>query len=323
MSSDVYSIREFQPRDYPEESHVWSEIEPGMRFSAEEIRRFDEVAFTPPMVSFKIVAEERSFGKAVAFGYLQSDIESFDPHTFWVDVAVAAEHRRRGLGLALAGAINLEAGRRNARRLWAGVRADDPRAVRFLSHQGFSERRRTWRSNLDLAGAENLPDRTELLTREGISFTTLAEENMESTEFLRDLYDLSVSTSTDEPRIGPYTPLTFERWVELEIREPWLLPEAYFLAREGGRFVALSTLRRSEVEPGTLIQAFTGTRAEFRGRGIATELKRRGLEYGRRHGYQRIRTGNDSLNHPMLAINRRMGFLPERERIVSEKDLGG
>lgn len=322
MNHEAYRIRQFAPHDYPEEVEVWTRVDPGRVFTVEERRHFEEKILTPPMVNFKIVAEERSSGTAVGFGYLQSDLESYDPRSFWANVSVHPEHQRQGVGLALAKEIDLEIGRRHARRLWAAVRADDARAVRFLSEQGFVERRRSWRSRLDLARAANLPDRTETLTQQGISFTTLAEEEVDNPEVLRELYDLSVATVADEPRLGPYTPMTFEQFVEMELRGPSFLPDAYFLAREGSRFVSSSALRRAEGEPDTLQQSFTGTRREFRGRGIASELKRRAVEYGRANGYRFIRTGNDSLNQPMLAINRKLGFQREIERIAAEKQLG-
>ena len=323
MNQRVYRIRPFEPRDYPDEARIQSRVDPETIFTPEEIRHFDENLFAPPMTHFKVVAEERSQARAIGFGYLSSDIESFDPQTFWVGVVVDPSHQGRGVGIALAAEIGLEAERRHARRLWAVVRVVDDRAVRFLNQQGFSERHRAWRSSLDLSTATVLPDRTQELTREGFSFTTLARENLESPELLRELYDLTNATSADEPRLGEYTPITFEQFVQRDLRGPAFLPDAYFLARYAERLVALSVLWRANGEADALRQAFTGTRREFRGRGIATELKRRSVEYGRAHGYRRIRTGNDSRNSPMLAINRKLGFRPEVALLVAERNLGG
>lgn len=322
MKVDAYQFRGFQSSDYPAEAALWTRLDPGRTFSADEIRRNDETFFKPPMVLFQIVAEERSSGRAVGIGSLRSDPESFDPQTFWADVDVDPVHQGQGLGVALANAVNAEAERRRARRLWAQIRVDDARAVRFLARQGFTEQRRSWRSRLEIARAATLPDRSDAFRREGISFLTLAEENVADPAVLRDLYEVYEATTADEPRVGPFTPIAIEQFVEEELRGPYFLPDAYFLARDGDRFVAVSILRRAEGEADTLHQAFTGTRREYRGRGIATELKRRAVEYARLHGYRVIRTGNDSLNHPMLAINRKLGFKPESERIVAEKRLG-
>ncbi|MGI0055628.1 MAG: GNAT family N-acetyltransferase [Thermoplasmata archaeon] len=319
---EAYQIREFQPRDYLPEATIWSRLDPDRTFSAEEARHFEEKIFTPPMINVKMVAEERLHGEAVGFGYLQSDLESFDPRNFWAAVSVDPRHQGRGLGLALMTAVNREAERRQARTLWARIRAEDARAARFFARQGFAERRRSWWSRLDLASAPVLPDRTAPFAQVGISFSTFAEERRDAPEVLRGLYELAVANFGDEPRLGPYTPMTFEQFVEMELGGVTFLPDAYFLAREHGRFVASSALRRVAGMPEILQQSFTGTRRELRGRGIASELKRRAVEFGRAHGYRFIRTGNDSLNQPMLAINRKLGFQPQSQRIVGERRLG-
>ena len=58
----------------------------------------------------------------------------------------------------------------------------------------------------------------------------------------------------------------------------------------------MSTLHHSPAEPDTLMVGFTGTLPAYRGRGLATELKRRAVEFARTRGYQVLRTFNDSEN---------------------------
>ena len=67
---------------------------------------------------------------------------------------------------------------------------------------------------------------------------------------------------------------------------------------------------------------FTGTRAAYRGRGIASELKRRALEYARGKGFRYLRTVNDSLNLRMWAINEKQGFRRTVEWVALERRLG-
>jgi len=85
--------------------------------------------------------------------------------------------------------------------------------------------------------------------------------------------------------------------------------------------VAWSSLQRMRGLPDTLDIGFTGTLPEFRGRGIASELKRRAVVYARDHGYRYLVTGNDSLNPRIWAINQKLGFQKWSVLVQAEKLL--
>jgi len=70
-----------------------------------------------------------------------------------------------------------------------------------------------------------------------------------------------------------------------------------------------------------LHQGLTGVLRDERGQGIARALKLRTIDYGRANGFREIRTLNDSLNGPMLAINVALGFVREPAWITFGKDL--
>jgi mycothiol synthase len=97
--------------------------------------------------------------------------------------------------------------------------------------------------------------------------------------------------------------------------------EAFFLARKDDIYVGVSKLEPLPGEPKVLHQTFTGTLREFRGRGIATELKRRTVAYAQEHEFRAIRTSNDSLNYPMWAINAKLGYRRKVERVQFEKPV--
>ncbi len=69
-------------------------------------------------------------------------------------------------------------------------------------------------------------------------------------------------------------------------------------------------MKRSHGDPSLLHQELTGVIAPFQGHKVATALKLRTVEYARQHGYRTIRTFNSSRNEAMLAINRKLGFVP-------------
>jgi len=70
-----------------------------------------------------------------------------------------------------------------------------------------------------------------------------------------------------------------------------------------------------------LNQDDTGVTREYRGRGIATALKLKVIEFGKKNGYRTIKTWNDSSNAPMLAVNTKLGFKRQVGWIMVEKIL--
>jgi mycothiol synthase len=321
MDDQLYRIRPFRDDDFEPEASLSRLTIPGWTMSAEEARRVDAAISRAPIERVKTVVEERGTGTPVAFGYIGNPVDSYDPRTFWVDVRVHPDHRGRGLGRGLAERINAEAERRGALRLWAGSGADDLAGMRFWTRQGFVERRRAWDSRLELANAHPPADHSSRLAEEGISFTTLAEAGKDRPDLFEEICAVDVAVLGDAPRMGPFTPEVFRNFVEGYLKGPGLIPEAAFLAQHGGKIVGLCLFERSEGDPKTLNQMVTGTLREFRGRGIASELKRRSLAYGLSHGYTFFLTSNDSQNRKMWSINERLGYKQERVWVNAEKLL--
>jgi len=323
MDAAQYRIRAPERSDFEAEARIWNRVSPGDAYSPGEMEHDEKVFSIPPNIQVKVVAEHRGSGEAIGFGYLNSDPESFDPRGFWVGVMVDPDHQRRGIGRALAAAVDQEARSRQAVSLIGAARLDDERGVRFLARQGFTEVRRRWRSRLEVGTASPSPDRTGELAEMGIILTTLAEEGSDRPDVLHRAWELFNSASADEPRAGPFTPISFELFVEWNRGSISKLPEAFFLAREGERYVGMCNLELLEAEPDCLHQLFTGTDPSRRGRGIATALKRRTVEFAQQRGYRYIRTSNDSLNRPMWAINEKMGFRREKEEVEARKYVTG
>jgi mycothiol synthase len=318
-----YRLREFLDRDFAVRVDVSHRLNPERKHTEEEFRRWDAILRTPPMVYRVFVVEEQSTGTGVGLGELGTDHDIVDPSFLWANVEVDPDHQHRGIGRYLADVLLAEARNHGARVLWTWARVDRPRDVAFAEQQGFRVVRRRWDSWLELPapGYASIPDRTDALAREGIEFTTLAKEGPDREDVRRRLLTLFNEALADEPRVGPYTPATYEQFVSLNLEGPGFLPEAFFLARKDDRYVGVSNLELLPGEPGVLHQIFTGMLREFRGRGIATELKRRTVAYAQERGFRSIRTSNDSLNHPMWAINVKLGYHRKVENAQFEKFL--
>ncbi len=103
---------------------------------------------------------------------------------------------------------------------------------------------------------------------------------------------------------------------------PKSLPDAFFIVRDGERYVGMSYLHRDDEGPNQLIQGITAIHAQYRGRGLALALKIKTIAYAQQHGFDAIRTAVESNNPSMLAINAKLGFVQGPGLIVFEKRLG-
>jgi len=323
MDDARYRIREFREDDYPAEARLCNRADPGDPTTAEELRHWDESSAAPPLIRLKFVVEELSGGALVANGGLQQVPFNYHPRKFWTFVQVDPDHRRQGIGQALYERLEREATERAGIRLWGSARAEDPASVRFLERQGFIEQRRVWVSRLEVALADlsALPDRSHALAAQGIRFSTLADEGVDRADVRERVYRLWDTTGQDIPVVGEHTSVPFEQFVRLELESPFLQADAVFLAIRDPEYIGVTLNTRDPGDAHALEVSFTGVMRAYRGRGIAGELKRRAVEYARAHGYRYLKTGNDSLNAPIWAINERLGFARHRTWINAEKAL--
>ena len=295
-------------------------LEPDRPFTAEELRQWDRIFREPQLVKLDFIVEEQASGAGVAYGSLHHVPDMYHPRRFWVEVDVDPDHQRRGIGRALYDQLEGLAHARSVEVLWASVRADDLRSVRFFERAGFEVRRRSWMSRLSLEAAT--PERRgagQKRSISGLTCTTLAEEGADRREVQERIYHLYLTASRDAPRMEKTTDMSFEQFSEHTFRDPRYDPEAVFLARAGDEYVAMSTLHHWPAEPDTLMVGFTGTLPAYRGRGLATELKRRAVEFARTRGYRYLRTFNDSENPRIWAINEKLGFQVQRVWLMGEK----
>lgn len=92
------------------------------------------------------------------------------------------------------------------------------------------------------------------------------------------------------------------------------------IAADGDRFVG-TTRMTLNADTGSMYITFTGVDPEYRGRGIALALKLLAVEKARQLGVRYLRTNNDSQNAPMLAVNQKLGYVPQPGLYVLLKDL--
>ncbi len=317
-------IRPFTPDDYSAEYEIGVEFEPSVCVSIEELRHEDEnFARHADRLNLKLVAETSEDSRVVGMGALSHSVSNYHPQKYWIWVGVRKAARGEGIGSALFSSLEMEARVRRATTLWVSVKERDARERAFVERRGFVPQRSTFLSKLDLQSA-NLNDPGGVgskLESDGLRWSTLEGEGPKDPKVRRAVYALSQTCSRDTPRVGDFSPTTFEDFEAWYLDESMMMPAGFFLAIDRGEYVGLSNLLIDQLRSDTLRIGFTGVLPAYRGRGIAAELKRRAAEFARKAGYRYLLTGNDSMNQPILAINQRMGFQPDIVWLTCEKTL--
>ena len=308
--------------DYEAMSRLQRRLYPDHPVSAEEFRQWNRIVDGSEGFRQRLAAEERGSGMLVAWAALYNHPWTLDRDKYSIEVAVDPEIQCRGLGRHLFAVLEGRATERRALALWATVRAGDERGLRFFTRCGFVERRRGWTSRLDLnTVSPGQPNPNDGWEKAGVVFTTIAKEGPDQRGVQEQLFRLQTTSGLDVPSLGQPTIPAFAQFLEATFRGPGFLPEGVFVARVGDRYVSMTSLSKLPNEPDTLHVDYTGTLREFRGMGLASEVKRRSVEFARSRGYHYLRTENDSQNVPMWTINERLGFRTERVYIHGEKIL--
>ena len=196
-----------------------------------------------------------------------------------------------------------------AKRVAAGANEGDEVRLAAIQGRGFREDRRGRRWLLDLVeNRERLVTMTgESRARmrvEGIRMITLDQD--EDPEKYRKLWRMNEEATQDVPTTLPNVEESFDdtlRWLQA----PNMREDRFWIAREGDDVVGASVLGYPPVR-GIVGTEWTATARSVRGRGIARALKCETLMQAIALGVDKVRTGNDAANDPILHINATMGY---------------
>jgi mycothiol synthase len=228
-----------------------------------------------------------------------SALWAFRPGGKRMDLVVAPDFRRRGVGSQLLTGLEREAAADGAITLQA--RADDTwiESLTFLRGHGFAETMRMHRQVLRVDEATLDHTVEPRLARQGVTITTLEREEAREPSCWTRFRDLLRAAQegwvSPDPRPEPDPPGSPEEFRQHFQRVAAIYPgEGCFLAVQGDRYVGCTGGIGTAVHP------------RFRGRGIATALKVRAIGYARDHGVSTMSTSSGS--PAMLHINERLGF---------------
>jgi GNAT superfamily N-acetyltransferase len=196
-----------------------------------------------------------------------------------------------------------------ARILGTGAYEGDEVRIETILRRGYKEDRRSRRWELDLiANRERLLAMTERsrarMREEGVRLLTLADDD--DPAVIEKVWRLSEEAGDDVPTTVPRVPESMEAYVRWA-NAPEVHKDRFWIARVGGEVVGVSVLAYPPVR-GIVGTNWTATARSVRGRGVARALKCETVAQAIALGVDRVRTGNDAANAPILHLNETMGY---------------
>ena len=217
---------------------------------------------------------------------------------------VLPEHRRRGVGSAILQALAVHVTALGLPEMRAMV--DDSESLGFAEHFGFAEVDRQV-EQVRVLGSEPpptaLPTDVEVIPLDQQPGLWAACFDTFGAEVLADF-------ALDEP-----LHITAEQWTGSWAGDPM------FLAVHHGEVIGCAGLFRDTDRPDRAENALTAVRRDWRGRGIASHLKRRTLWWAADHGLTEVYTWTQARNVPMLRLNEHLGYVTGRTSITLVRPL--
>lgn len=231
------------------------------------------------------------------------------PGEFSIIVRVDHPFRTKGIGRQLYAEVEQWALSHHPTALTGGVREVEPESLAWAERRGFRREHHIFKSRLDLPAWDPAPFLPVLdrLRAEGLRFADLTEVGM-AEENLHRFYEFIGPIISDMPGAAGRERAPYERWRRHMGQDVYFDPKGTILALDRERWAAFAVVR--PLPSGVLTNAFTGVERSYRGRGLALGTKVVALTYAKSLGARSITTSNHSVNQPMLAINRRLGYQP-------------
>ena len=296
------------PQDYGAIADVLRDESPDWSATADELAH-EDAKRDPHYHHATLVAEERGAAELlmVGVGFVGHDTMAHQAGRFVINLRVRQAWQGRGVGRALYDAILEHLAPLGPRELSAMVWQSHPRTARFLADRGFTEAWLRIDSSLDTTSFDFTPydGLEQRLKDSGIAITTYADL-ADDRDRLVKLYELDWALWQDVPYGQAVTKRTLEQFAATEVNHPSSLHDACFIAVKEGEYIGYSRL--IEADDGFSTD-MTGVLRAYRGIGLATLLKLRGIRYTQEHGGRYLWVVNDAVNAAMLGLNQKLGFV--------------
>lgn len=218
---------------------------------------------------------------------------------------VLPEHRGRGIGSDLLEAL-LEHHRSMGRRSVA-AHADSDAALRFAARHGFVEIDQHVEQVRDVH-----PDEPEPPAYPGVTFTSVADDP----GLQREAWAVAEQGHADMKLVTGPAHVTLDEW----LREDATLPGGSIIALAEGRVVGWAGLVAWNDDDSRAENGLTAVDRGWRGRGLATAMKRRQLRWAAANGIREIVTWTQRGNEAMQHVNLGLGYLTRSVSHVVRRD---
>ncbi|WP_426751633.1 GNAT family N-acetyltransferase [Myxococcus sp. Y35] len=219
---------------------------------------------------------------------------------------VRREHRGQGLGSALHRTLSAYAHGLGVTELEVEAYASQEDALRYLLRRGYQEAFRHTELILELEGVPA----PEVRPPEGVRIISRTGRD----DLLPGMYQVALEAIPDMPVDPPEEAGTFAEWRASDIDRPLHTPDLTFIALHGDEVVGYAVLQRGQ--RGVVFHSLTGVKRAWRGRGIASALKRAQVAGAIHAGFKRMVTENVVGNASIRHLNEVMGYRPLPGAIV-------
>ena len=305
--------------DYEATAAIWTANWPEYPKTA-EMYRYSYETRNPMSPSGWLSAEDES--GIVATGYFREEADSAATGKFLVYVQVRPDRQGEGIGRALFDGILEHLEVHKPEILQSFTREDHEVGAAFLEKRGFRVSMKEQDSELDLSMFEPAKF-AEVVTKvreTGIEILPASELSKRDPDWMRKTWELHGEIIPDVPDDDVLHNEPFTEF-EKSFKHPDFIPEGYFLALDGDRYVGMSSVWNRRVKKGEVYTRLTGVVRSHRRRGIATALKVRAHEFAKEWGASVIVTDNEE-NNPMYDLNVQLGFRPTKAWLQFRKELG-
>ena len=314
-------LRAFHDHDWPTVSAIASaragSDTPGYQLWMNRRQKFDESRY----FRRQYVVENARTGQIVAYGAVEQSVYLPKYRLF---LLTAPQWLKRGVGDPLFDQLMNDLVEAKAITVSCRQYASEIEFIGFLESRGFEEASRVLDLRLNVAATDvsSFAALRKQIEDQNISISTFADERIRDPRCVEKLYELTTLLQQDDPARGPFVAPAYNArealmWLEM----PYVLPDAYFIAKRGDEYVGVSDVSLFEAVPRGLTQGFTGVKRDCRRRGLATVLKLCGIVYAQTHGYEIIQSFNKPKQPAIRALNEKLGFELMFENVLLEKCL--